>query len=474
MNSINSTNSKTILLLFPPTEYQIAGGVIGKGVKKERPLAPPLGLLYLATPLLEAGYNVQVVDFNAEDYSLKRLSEYLSNTILIGISSQSFNRDVVKKIIKDIKNIKIELPIIIGGPDCILHPRLIDGTILTVISEAEHTIVKIVDTILNKGNLSDCEGILFRDKDNKICNGLPIKLQPLDDIAFPSRHLVRDNKGYNIIGSALSGKIASLISSRGCIGKCRFCARGALVYNTYRERSAENVLDEIELIYNEGYEILGFMDDNFMLNPKRVKMIFEGIIERGIKLAMAVQGRVDCADEDLFHLMRKAGVKAIVFGLESGCQETLDFYNKKTTIEQNRYAIELADKTGFYSVGFFILGAPFEKEKHIKRTIDFAYSLPLDFATFWVLDYTYGSDLWNEAYDKGLISIDEFNVPASKRRGLANFTYNELEKICIDAFKGFYLRPIYWKRQIRKAWRLRDKYLIKLILTKLPRLLWRF
>ena len=158
-----------------------------------------------------------------------------------------------------------------------------------------------------------------------------------------------------------------------------------------------------------------------------------GIIHRNIRLRMLVQGRVDSVDEELFALMQEAGVRAIIYGLESGNQETLDYYDKRTTVAQNRLAVELAHKYNLFCFGFFILGAPVETEKHIQDTIDFAMSVPLDGATFNVLDYTYGSELWNQAYQEGLIQKDEFNVPADKDRGLSRFSKEELDKTCLKA-----------------------------------------
>jgi radical SAM superfamily enzyme YgiQ (UPF0313 family) len=225
------------------------------------------------------------------------------------------------------------------------------------------------------------------------------------------------------------------------------------------------VLDEIQEIYDKGYEILGIVDDNFTANRKRVLKIMEGIIKRKIKLRIGLEGRVDAADKELYSLMKEAGVRVIFFGIESGVQEVLDFYYKKTTLEQSKYAIELANKIGILSVGAFMIGAPIEKKEHFYKTIKFANTLPLDLATFWVLEYTYGSQLWEEAYKSGKIKRDEFNVPAGLEKGLSNFTTKELENICIRAFRNFYLRPIWGLRIFKKFIKIGDPYLVKLLLN---------
>jgi radical SAM superfamily enzyme YgiQ (UPF0313 family) len=182
-------------------------------------------------------------------------------------------------------------------------------------------------------------------------------------------------------------------------------------------------------------------------------------------LSLAVQGRVDAADFELFCTMREAGVKMITFGLESGNQDVLDFYRKETTVGLNAAAIRLADRAGLYTGGIFILGAPFETKEHFRNTYRFAASLPLDITTFWVLDYAYGSPLWEDGFRKGTHRADEFIVPAGKERGTQQFTTVEIMSVCEAYFFRFYRRPSYWFRQIGKFIGIHDVYLLLVLLA---------
>lgn len=456
-----------VLLISPPTDIPIAGTSSRVDLPKGIPLLPPLGLLYLSSELLNAGYEVEIADFNAIKYNRERLSGFLLDKDIVGISILSFNQEWAKCVISDIRGLNPTIPIIGGGPDLSLRPRLFDGTDVCVIGEAESRIVEIMDNILNGGNLSQCKGVIFRDKKTgEIKEGLEYQVDTdLDNIRFPVRHLLK-----NRYGLLRKKNIATIITSRGCPFNCKFCAHNAAVFWNYRERSAENVLDEIQEIYDNGYEILGIVDDNFTANRRRVLKIMDGIIKRRIKLAIALEGRVDGVDEEVYSVMKEAGVRVVYFGLESGNQDILDFYHKRTTVEQNQRAVELADKVGIVSVGTFIIGAPIEKEEHLQRTIDFAYSIPLDFVTFWVLEYAYGSPLWDEAYEKGLIKEDEFNITTGSERGLANFTTAELESTCLKAFRNFYLRPSWGARVLKKLLKTKEKYLIEIASNLISRL----
>ena len=112
--------------------------------------------------------------------------------------------------------------------------------------------------------------------------------------------------------------------------------------------------------------------------------------------------------------------------------------------------------------GNFILGAPMETKKHIENTIKFACSLPLDVAYFMPLAFMYGSDLWNDAFEKGLIKReDEYYAYSEENRKFGNFTGEELAGFCKIAIKRFYFRPKYFTRQFIKSLKRRDFNFLK-------------
>ena len=180
--------------------------------------------------------------------------------------------------------------------------------------------------------------------------------------------------------------------------------------------------------------------------------------------------RADTVDTEILKKMRHAGVTMISIGIESGNQDVLDFYNKGITLSQIKETVRLSKKLGFLVFGSFILGAPMETEEHIKRTIKFAKSLPLDMAVFSPLGYLKGSPLWEEAVAEGKIKPDEFIVASDSSRDLGNFSQDELWDWCIRAYKEFHLRYDYMIDQILQAFRRKDFRLlfqgVKLLLGK--------
>ena len=454
--------AQKIVLIFPACNVKVFGSN-EKVARPEKAVSPPLGLLYLATELISAGYAVECCDYNAEKYSEEHLSLLIRDADIVGVSVLSFNRTSSHSLIQTVRRLVPSLPIIAGGADCILHRKPVPGTVLTVVEEAETIIVDIVAAVLENRPFSELSGVVFTDGRGMVRQGRPFRYpRDLDFIKFPNRALVRDNKGYSIIGKR-SREVATIITSRGCPRHCTFCAHGAIAYQRYRARSPENVLREIEIIAAQGYRLLGIVDDNFTADKARARSILQGIIDREIKMTIAVQGRVDAADFDLFCLMRQAGVRGITFGLESGNQAALDFYNKGTTVAMNERAVRLADKAGLYTGGIFIFGAPMEKASDFQRTYRFAASLPLDVTTFWILDYTYGSTLWQRAFEQGRIAAYECNVPAGIERGTSPYSTRFIEKFAQDCFFHYYRRPGYWLRQAVKLARIRDRYFLSVL-----------
>lgn len=419
---------------------------------------PPVGLLYIAAALENDGHNVEVIDFYGENVSRKRLKNALLRSDAVGMSIYTDNSAYTAKVAKTIKELDSNIPLIIGGPHCIFFKKQSLSTVphadICVIGEGEHVIIDIVRFLQGRKKLSQIHGIYYREN-NHIKSGKPLKvIDNLDSLPFPARHLV-DKYDYGNFpgGDAFKKKFTSMLTSRGCPFHCRFCARYGNVIGNYgfRQRSVENVVKEIREI-NEKFGSVMIVDDNFLADMKRAHAILDRLIEMNSSIELLVMGtRVDSADRELYLKMKKAGVRYLGFGIESGNQDVLDFYNKKITLDQVRKAVQLARKMGFFTNATFILGAPIENKEHIENTIKFACSLPLDLAIFGILHYQMGSDLWYEEVKNNKISKDEYMIPIDSRRGLGNFTTEELREYCSEAFRRFYLRPKYLLDQLIRA-----------------------
>lgn len=430
------------------------------------PVYPPLGLLYVGKALEDEGHNAHIVDFFVKPHAMKEVQKHLTSSDAVGISVDNDSYHESAQIAHTIKTIDPKLPIVIGGPHCTLYPeqalKNIPAADISVCGDGEKAIKDIIHALEGKKPLADISGIHYREKQNIHAGKPPQLIENLDEIPFPARHLV-DHYDYGKFGKThlFTPQLTSMVTTRGCPFRCRYCIRHIISYKSYRQRSAENVIKEFEEI-NASYGSVMIADDTFLADKKRAHQILDGLIKMGSSIDILIGGaRVDSADKDLYMKMKKAGVKYISYGIESGNQDVLNFYNKGVTIEQIRHAVQLSHKMGFFINGTFIFGAPFETTTHFKRTINLACSLPFDIVAFYPLSYRHGSDLWLDAVQKGFIKEDEHEVIADAQRNLGNFSEKEILNWCTRASRQFYLRPQYLIRQLAKTLRTRNPYIFQ-------------
>lgn len=430
---------------------------------------PPLGLLYIARSIEDEGHEVEVIDFYCESNPEDILNRKLKSVDVVGLCVYNRTRYETNEISKKVKEFDSKIKIIIGGPQSTFLPEKtlseIEKADICIEGEGEFVIKDIILAFEGKKNLSDINGIYYREN-NQIKKGKSAQvIIDLNSLNFPSRHLI-EHYDYGMVEGInfFKPKFTTMVSSRGCPFQCTFCSRHISMIEVYRERSADNIIKELQEI-SERYKSVMMIDDNFLANKKRSKKIMDKLIEIGSNIEIHIEGaRVDSADKELYNKMKKANVKTIQYGFESGNQDVLDYYNKRITIDQIKKASKLANRMGFFIIGTFIFGAPIETEKHIKDTLKLAKSIPLDVAIFIPLTYQYGSDMWIDAVKKGLIDNNEgFVVRADKKRGLSNFSFEELNKISQNATNKFYIRPRYVSRQIFMAFRRNDLKFLKIL-----------
>jgi len=421
------------------------------------PYLPPLGILYIAGMLEKNGHTVTVVDCNAERFTKESCKKALNGCDAVGMTlyCEPIEQNNSMFISKVIREIDADIPLIVGGPHSTLLPEksLNDHHAdICVKGRGESLINPIIDAIDGRKNFSSIPNIAYKNNGTIIHTKIePIRIN-FDDIAYPSRHLVNKYDYGYVNGHKLAkGRLASLITSRGCANRCKFCNLHAHIpHCTFR--SIEHIKKEIEDISNKGYRTLAFVDDNFMMRKKTVLEVMNFIIENKFDFRIWVFGaRAEAADTVLFEKMRDAGTDIISFGIESGCQQILEYYNKKLTISEIKIAVHLAKKMGFLTTGTFIIGSPIETRDHVNQTIKFATHLPLDSAIFFAYNYTYKSRIWQDAVNEGKIHPDEFRVIPDKKRGLGNFTPEELFFLTKIANIRFFMNPVRWLKTLTQS-----------------------
>ena len=437
-----------ILLIYPPPN-PIQSSAQGLG------LAPPLGILSLATLLLQKKHQVVVKDYSTEPFDLDELGSLLKHIDVVGLTALTYNLESVKTVIEFIKKRNCSITTIIGGPHPTMYPRksLVDTKAdFSVIGDAESSFPRLIEALEKNLDTNEIIGVCSakNKNDDQI---FPSVLEDIDTAPIPKRSLIKHLVyGKNYDPKIKAGEFTSITTSRGCPYNCRFCSRKALASGRFRSMSVGRILEELEDIKAQGFRYVAFTDDCMLANKKHAMQLFKEIMRRNLDLIFYItNARVDDADYELFVLMKKAGVLYIQFGLESANQDTLSFYKKSITVRDIVHAVKLSNSIGFITTGSFIFGAPNESIKHLKKTIGLAKSLPLESASFNPLKYVAGSQLWSEAVEQGKIKDFEYIVYADKNRNLGNFSQKELFFWCRKAEILFYLRPKFFYFLLRSA-----------------------
>lgn len=402
------------------------------------------------------GDTVTLLDFSIESFDERTIRKNVASADAVGITVLSFALESVVNIVKIIKETKPQLPVIIGGPHCTLFPEKSLQEIqadISVQGDGEGIIHEIKKAMINQISFSEIPGIYYRE-DGQIKKGADVQfIQDLDSLPFPARHLVKKyTYGSQFTPKIKNANYTSIVTSRGCPYACKFCSRNSVSMKKYRTRSIQNIVEELKEIQAKGFKYVAIVDDSFLSNKTQAHQLFDEIIKERLHLKFIITAaRVDVAEKILFQKMRRAGVTHIQYGLESGNQDVLDFYNKNITLQEIRYAVGLSHKLGFFNMGSFILGAPFETRQHFERTVNFAKALPLDSVGFAVLKYMAGSELWCNAVNDGKLSQDDYLVVADSNKGLGLFPEKEIVRYCMTARREYYVRPSFLLRLFIKS-----------------------
>jgi radical SAM superfamily enzyme YgiQ (UPF0313 family) len=407
----------------------------------------PLGLAYIAAVLRDHGHEVSL--FDAQLQSEKSIVSSVRNADVVGITSMSCNFGGAATLAAQIKSVAPDTTIIMGGP----HVTFKDAETLAtpyidivVRHEGEYTMVEVLRA-LERGDLSDVEGITYKEDGNIKKNGERSFIQNLDALPFPARDLLKTEEYYKGRG------MPRIISGRGCPYACIFCAASSMWGRTVRLRSPENVVDELEHIMTHyNIEKFGFDDDTFTIVPDHTVGICNEILERGLDIAWGCNVRVDTLNEDMITLMKKAGCFSFFVGVESGNQKTLDLMDKRITLSQIQKAVVLAKKHSMKVILTGILGFPHETYRDVQKTIDFMISLNGDRYLFNFLMIYPGTELENRQKELGLNPVDNlwekvektpFQIPVVETEHL---TVSDLSRLYVQV--NMNLHRLFGKKRV--------------------------
>jgi radical SAM superfamily enzyme YgiQ (UPF0313 family) len=374
---------------------------------------PPIGIMSLSSVLKQAGHECVMFDQANPDTPNEVIIEAIKKQqpVLVGLSFLSTTSYPYAKIFaRQIRAADSTVKLAFGGVFATLNAPLVKLQCPEVDfvcrGDGEQLILDLLE------HLDDPEAVagLTWLKDGKVVQneGRPME-RHLDQWPFPDRESLPldfvESMPLDVPAVLSMERFTTMQTSRGCPWPCVFCDIPIFNEGKWRARSAEHVVSELKYLEEHGYGSVYFVDDHFLLQPKRIEAICKGVTDAGLSIQWGIEGRVDSVAQHLFPAMAKAHCRTVMFGIESGSQKILDRLKKEQTLGEVTTAVKNAKKAGIEIVhGFFTVGNPDETVEDMKATFEFASKLPLDTFGFNRLCVYRGTPLWQEYVKRGLVS----------------------------------------------------------------------
>ena len=457
----------------------------------------PLGLMYLSAFIKKfSAHTVKLVDAQAQTPAVRQLpdsrfrmgmsDEELAALVaderpdVVGISCL-FERlgDDVFNIARIVKDVSSGTLVVVGGMDASTrHDEYLDnGAVdLVVVGSGEETFLEILDVVSRGERPSGIAGTAERV--GRVGNVIPIagapasagagrewtvrvnpvrKMRvPFDEYPFPDRDALPrslyDNRSNQRVSYPFAREYPAILiqSSRGCGLRCTFCEIIS-VFKVWQAHGAAYVVSEIEeCVRKYGAREFIFLDDNFMLNPKRVDEICALIVERGLKISIDILPGVAVwtLSHRIIDRMIDAGLYRVCLPVESGNPKTLEFIRKPVNLEKTKEMIEYCNRQGLLTHANLIIGFPDEDLEDIERTIAWGRQSGLDAINFFVAQPVKGAKMYDIYERNGWLNDHETATRAdhawrpNAAWRTARFTSDELARMADEASSAYLLRRL--------------------------------
>jgi anaerobic magnesium-protoporphyrin IX monomethyl ester cyclase len=318
----------------------------------------PLGLLSVATVAQQAGYGVQLIDFNhyKNDFRLDLLK---LKPKMVGIGGTTATRKSSFLTARLVKEVLPNTVVVYGGPHATFAASdtltFVDSIDYVIQGEGEYSFLELASVVFGKSSkpLNTIAGLAWREQ-NTICINKPERIQNLEALPIPSRDLLPAQ--YPITIDQTTVPAAILVTSRGCPALCDFCAASKLFPGGVRFRSIAQVQEEVVQIVEKNPQIKGLkiFDSTFTASKEHVQK-FCAMIQK-YDLVWECEVRADSVDYELLQLMKQAGCIYINVGLESSNEQTLKQIGKRIQTDQVNNVLDWCKQLHIITKVFFTFG----------------------------------------------------------------------------------------------------------------------
>jgi anaerobic magnesium-protoporphyrin IX monomethyl ester cyclase len=388
--------SKKVLFFFPAFSSQEA--------------TAPLGILAVATPLLRAGYQVQLIDSTITPNFHQRVLDALGDSLCLAISlvTGPMIRETVQ-IAKAAKQLHPDKPVILGGwhpsllPDQTLAAEYVD---IVVKGQGEDALLEIVQHIEAKESLKGISGVGYKE-DRKLVFNPSRPLKPICEMPPKAYHLADFDAYERVCGR----RWAMYTSSLACPFNCAYCTNDGLYGRKWNALEAGQVVEELsDLVTRYRLQLVWVVDDNFLVDRSRAVGIAEGLVRKGVKFDWSIQASTNLVTRltvEELKLLRRAGLSQVSQGADSGSPKVLHLMNKDfQKLDTIYHAADLLTRAGIRPSFNMIFGFPGEGEKEQRESIRLIMKICRQYpgAEFWTNIFTPypGAPIMNRAFELGI------------------------------------------------------------------------
>jgi anaerobic magnesium-protoporphyrin IX monomethyl ester cyclase len=354
----------------------------------------PLGILAVATPLLRSGYTIRLIDSTITPNYKQRVLEEVEDAICLCISlvTGPMIRETVE-IARAVKAWNPDFPIILGGWHPSLLPKqTLDSDFIDIVvrGQGEVALLEIVQHLESRSAIELIPGIGFK-RDRKLILTTERPLKPIVD-SPPKAYHIADFDAYERV---CGRRWAMYISSLACPYNCSYCTNASVYGRKWNALPAEQfVAETVDLTRRYGLELLWVVDDNFLVDLDRARLVADGLVRAGANFKWSIQATTNLTArlsvEDL-KLLHRSGLQQICHGAESGSQKVLKLMNKgfqnfDTIYETARRCLEAGVRPSFNIIFAYPGEGPVERRQTIKFIMDMCRRHPG--AEFWTNIFT--------------------------------------------------------------------------------------
>jgi len=408
---------------------------------------PNSAFVYLAGSLRAAGFEPIIYDAMTAGHDLARIATELERIAPDAVLTTAYTSSYPKAI-ELLRLAKETLPGVLTGIGGVhthfMYEEVLtrDGDAVDIVfrGEGERTLPETLECLNAGDDLAKVQGIAFRDEDGTI-------------IVTPTRPFIKDldslPTAWDLVDWDLytfypmpETNLVVMSTSRGCNQACTFCSQQKFWRRTWRARSPENVVAELELLRDRyGVGVAMFSDETPTLDPRRWNRFLELLAEREIGTDLLMEARVNdiLRDRELMPLYNEAGIKHIYVGTERTDQASLDMFKKNTQVSMGKVAIDLINEHDMISETSLVLGLPDDTPETIEATFELIKHYNPDLAFFLTIAPWPYSDIY-EDLEPYIVSRDyeDYNLVAPVVKPKA-MTTDELMKHIIDCYRRFYM-----------------------------------